>query len=135
MLQAVLLQSGAATPIHRSGAVAAGGIISLIKSLPLIVRTFADAIKGMKGAGNSNSAVRTEVDLDMRVIGIGVLIMIIAIWLLPGNSRYLRSEQLLLHYSVSSLQRFHPEWLVSSEAVTIRYPVWQLQLCYFLHSA
>ena len=66
-----------------AGAVAAGGIISLIKSLPLIVRTFADAIKGMKGAGNSNSAVRTEVDLDMRVIGIGVLIMIIAIWLLP----------------------------------------------------
>ena len=66
-----------------AGAVAAGGIISLIKSLPLIVRTFADAIKGMKGAGNSNSAVRTESDLDMRVIGIGVLIMIIAIWLLP----------------------------------------------------
>lgn len=66
-----------------AGAVATGGIISLIKSLPLIVRTFADAIKGMKGAGNSNSAVRTEVDLDMRVIGIGVLIMIIAIWLLP----------------------------------------------------
>ena len=66
-----------------AGAVAAGGIISLIKSLPLIVRTFADAIKGMKGAGNSNSAVRTEADLDMRVIGIGVLIMIIAIWLLP----------------------------------------------------
>lgn len=66
-----------------AGAVAAGGIISLIKSLPLIVRTFADAIKGMKGAGNSNSTVRTEADLDMRVIGMGVLIMIIAIWLLP----------------------------------------------------
>ena len=66
-----------------AGAVAAGGIISLIKSLPLIVRTFADAIKGMKGAENSNSTVRTEADLDMRVIGIGVLIMIIAIWLLP----------------------------------------------------
>ena len=66
-----------------AGAVAAGGIISLIKSLPLIVRTFADAIKGMKGAGNSNSTGRTEADLDMRVIGIGVLIMIIAIWLLP----------------------------------------------------
>ena len=66
-----------------AGAVAAGGIISLIKSLPLIVRTFADAIKCMKGAGNSNSTVRTEADLDMRVIGIGVLIMIIAIWLLP----------------------------------------------------
>ena len=31
-----------------AGALAAGGIISLIKSLPLIVTTFRDAIKGMK---------------------------------------------------------------------------------------
>ena len=29
-----------------AGAVAAGGVISLIKSLPLIVRTFRDAMKG-----------------------------------------------------------------------------------------
>ena len=33
-----------------AGALAAGGIISLIKSLPLIVRTFADSIKSMGGA-------------------------------------------------------------------------------------
>lgn len=65
-----------------AGAVAAGGIISLIKSLPLIVTTFVDAVKGMKGS-NENRAIRTERDLDMRIIGAGVLLMILAIWLLP----------------------------------------------------
>lgn len=65
-----------------AGAVAAGGIISLIKSLPLIITTFVDAVKGMKGS-NENRAIRTERDLDMRIIGAGVLFMILAIWLLP----------------------------------------------------
>lgn len=65
-----------------AGAVAAGGIISLIKSLPLIVTTFVDAIKGMKGS-KSSSTLRTDQDLDMRIIGIGVLLMILAIWLFP----------------------------------------------------
>lgn len=65
-----------------AGAVAAGGIISLIKSLPLIVRTFADAVKGMKGS-KADSRLRTDRDLDMRFIGGGILVMILAIWLLP----------------------------------------------------
>lgn len=66
-----------------AGAVAAGGIISLVKSLPLIVRTFVDAVKGMKGGKNS-STLRTDRDLDMRIIGIGILVMIVAIWLFPA---------------------------------------------------
>ena len=66
-----------------AGAVAAGGIISLIKSLPLIITTFRDAIKGMKG-GKAGSNLRTDKDLDMRFIGIGILAIIIAIWLLPA---------------------------------------------------
>lgn len=65
-----------------AGAVAAGGIISLIKSMPLIVKTFADAIKGMKG-GKMSGTLRTEQDIDMRFIVAGVLIMVLAIWLLP----------------------------------------------------
>ena len=65
-----------------AGAVAAGGIISLIKSMPLIVSTFVDAIKGIKG-GKNNANIRTEQDLDMRFIGAGVLLMIVIIWLLP----------------------------------------------------
>jgi len=65
-----------------AGAVAAGGIISLVKSLPLIVRTFIDAVNGMKN-GKSSSTLRTEQDLDMRFVGGAILVMILAIWLLP----------------------------------------------------
>lgn len=43
-----------------AGAVATGGIVSLIKSLPLIVRTFADAMKGLKGSGKQANELRTE---------------------------------------------------------------------------
>ncbi len=66
-----------------AGAVAAGGIISLIKTLPLIVRTFADAVKGLKG-GSKAGNLRTEQDLNMKVIGIGVLAMVLILWLLPA---------------------------------------------------
>lgn len=65
-----------------AGAVAAGGIISLIKTFPLIITTFKDSIKGMKG-GSKKSDLRTEKNLDMRIIGVGVLAIIIIIWLLP----------------------------------------------------
>ena len=65
-----------------AGAVAAGGIISLIKSLPLIMTTFIDAVKGIKG-GKEDKSLRTDRDLDMRLIGAGVLVMILVIWLIP----------------------------------------------------
>ncbi len=66
-----------------AGAVACGGIISLIKSLPLIIRTFRDSMKDLKGTRTA-SALRTEKDLDMRFILGGILIMILAIWLVPA---------------------------------------------------
>jgi len=50
--------------------------------MPLIIRTFSDAIKGMKG-GKADKQLRTNQDLDMRFIGIGIVVMILAIWLLP----------------------------------------------------
>lgn len=65
-----------------AGMVAAGGIISLVKSLPLIVTTFVEAVKGMKG-GTGNGSKRTEQDIDMRFVGIGVLIIAFLIWILP----------------------------------------------------
>lgn len=66
-----------------AGAVAAGGIISLCKTLPLIIRTFRDAIKGLK-AGKTATNLRTEQDLSMKVICIGVIAMIILLWALPS---------------------------------------------------
>lgn len=65
-----------------AGAVAAGGIISLIKTLPTIISTFIDAVKGVRD-GQGNQQIRTSRDLDMKVVGAGVLVMILMIWLLP----------------------------------------------------
>ncbi len=64
-----------------AGAVAAGGIISLIKSVPLIATTFITSIKGLSGATQNED--RTQRDLSMRTILIGIALMTIVIWLLP----------------------------------------------------
>lgn len=64
-----------------AGAVAAGGIMSLIKSLPMIVRTFRDA---MKGFGKNTGTDRTGKDMPMNIVLIGILVVILAIWLIPA---------------------------------------------------
>lgn len=67
-----------------AGAVATGGIISLIKSLPLIVKTFSQAMKSMSNnKGKAASGLRTDQDMPMPVVLIGVGVIAIAIWLLP----------------------------------------------------
>lgn len=66
-----------------AGALAAGGIISLIKSLPLIIRTFRDAMKGLKAA-SVNSTSRTEQDLSFKTILSGVIVLTVLIWLIPA---------------------------------------------------
>ena len=65
-----------------AGALAAGGIISLIKSLPLIVRTFRDALKSMNGTKEGGN-VRTNQDLNMKIILAAIAILTILVWLLP----------------------------------------------------
>lgn len=66
-----------------AGAVATGGIISLIKSLPLIVRTFKQAIGSMKKNAGSGKQLRTEQDLPFPLL-IGVILVIaVLIWILP----------------------------------------------------
>lgn len=67
-----------------AGAVAMGGIMSLIKSLPLIVKTFKQAMSSMtKKHAASSSTLRTDADLPMPVIIGGVVLIALAIWLLP----------------------------------------------------
>ncbi|MBO5321096.1 MAG: oligopeptide transporter, OPT family [Clostridia bacterium] len=66
-----------------AGALAAGGIISLIKSLPLIVKTFSGAMKNLGGAG-ANSSLRTDKDISMKVVLIAILILALLIWLVPA---------------------------------------------------
>ena len=66
-----------------AGAIATGGIISLIKSLPLIVSTFRDSMKSMKG-GKNTSTERTAQDLPMNLILLGIVIMVFVIWVVPA---------------------------------------------------
>ena len=66
-----------------AGAIATGGIISLIKSLPLIISTFRDSMKSMKGAQNGGT-LRTEKDLPMGVILAGIVAMVFIIWFVPA---------------------------------------------------
>ncbi|MBE5945000.1 MAG: oligopeptide transporter, OPT family [Lachnospiraceae bacterium] len=64
-----------------AGAVACGGIISLIKTLPLILRTFVDAIKGFKDKIISEE--RTNRDIDIRIIVGGIAMIAVVMWILP----------------------------------------------------
>ncbi len=66
-----------------AGAIATGGIISLIKSLPLIITTFRDSMKSMKGSRSTGNA-RTAQDLPMNFVLIGIAAMILIIWLVPA---------------------------------------------------
>lgn len=65
-----------------AGAVAAGGILSLIKSLPTMVRTFSQAVKGF--GKNVSGGERTAEDLSMRTVGLAIIIIAVAIWLIPS---------------------------------------------------
>lgn len=65
-----------------AGALAAGGIISLIKSLPLIIRTFTGAVKGLKGSSPAGT-LRTERDLSMKVVIAAIVILTLLVWLVP----------------------------------------------------
>ena len=66
-----------------AGALAAGGIISLVKSLPLIVRTFSDAMKSMKDAGSVDNS-RTAQDISMKIVLIAIAVLTLLVWLVPA---------------------------------------------------
>ena len=65
-----------------AGAVAAGGIMSLIKSFPLIVKTFGQAMKGY-GKKAESKVNRLTQDLPMSFVMLVIGIFAIAMWLIP----------------------------------------------------
>ena len=66
-----------------AGAVAAGGIISLVKTLPLLFSTFYEAVKAAR-SGKEKSQKRTERDLDIRFVIGGIILFALLIWLVPA---------------------------------------------------
>ena len=66
-----------------AGAVAAGGLISLIKTFPLIIRTFKQAMQSMSKKHANANTIRTQQDLPMPLLLGMILAIVILIWLVP----------------------------------------------------
>lgn len=68
-----------------AGAVAAGGIITLIKTIPTIVSSIRSSVASIKGnsADSTTKTLRTERDLSFKVVGFGSLALVALITLLP----------------------------------------------------
>ncbi len=66
-----------------AGALAAGGIISLVKNMPLIAKTFVGALKSVSKSGSA-STVRTEKDINIKVVLGAILVLTVLIWLIPA---------------------------------------------------
>ncbi len=65
-----------------AGALAAGGIISLVKSLPLIINTFKGAIKNMGGTAGVED--RTTSQINMKIVIGAIVVLTLLVWLIPA---------------------------------------------------
>ncbi|MEB3196692.1 MAG: oligopeptide transporter, OPT family, partial [Candidatus Sericytochromatia bacterium] len=86
-----------------AGAVATGGIISLVRSLPLIWRAFAQGVSRLwasrAGAAPAREREpRTEQDLPMGVVVVGSLALVGAIWLAPMLQMHAVSAVLIVGF-------------------------------------
>jgi OPT family oligopeptide transporter len=72
-----------------AGAVAAGGFITLIKTIPTIISSFKGSIGSLKkngvDAASKEEVPRTERDLSIKVVGIGSLILVLCVALMPST--------------------------------------------------
>src|SRR5207248_1369145 len=67
-----------------AGAVAAGGIISLARSLPIILRGIRAGLADFGAAmGARTTALRIDRDISMKVVGAGCLALVVAIAVAP----------------------------------------------------
>src|SRR5207302_4441015 len=67
-----------------AGAVAAGGIISLFKSLPTIVGGAMRGMRSLRGATGPAGTLRTDRDIPLPVVAIGSLLIVIVCALVPS---------------------------------------------------
>ncbi len=70
-----------------AGAVAAGGFITLIKTIPTIISSFKGSIGSLKKDGIKGDAhvPRTERDLSIKIVGLGSLALVLVIAFLPNT--------------------------------------------------
>ncbi|TAH02800.1 MAG: oligopeptide transporter, OPT family [Sphingobacteriales bacterium] len=66
-----------------AGAVAAGGFITLFKTIPTIVASFKGSLGSLKGGASETNVSRTERDLSIKIVGFGSLALILLMTVLP----------------------------------------------------
>lgn len=68
-----------------AGAVATGGIISLVQSLPTIIQAFRSGLGnfGAQQSGTTAQVRRVDQDLPMKLVVVGSLALVFCIWLAP----------------------------------------------------
>jgi len=72
-----------------AGAVAAGGFITLAKTLPTIYTSLRDSIRSLTGAKDGPVAIRTERDLSFVTVivgSIGLVVVLVALPFVPGDT-------------------------------------------------
>jgi len=72
-----------------AGAVAAGGMITLIKTLPTIISSFRESVSSMKEKGANTEVSRTENDLSFKMViagSIGLVLLMALLPNIPGDS-------------------------------------------------
>ena len=79
-----------ATAIYRAyvrqigaGAVAAGGFITLFKTIPTIISSFKGSVSSLKGGTEAAAVARTERDLSVKIVGFGSVALILLMTVLP----------------------------------------------------
>ncbi|MBR2499657.1 MAG: oligopeptide transporter, OPT family [Clostridia bacterium] len=85
-----LFKSGGANAIWSSyiryigaGALACGGVISLVKSLPLILNTFRETLTGIKLKAEPEEK-RTDKNISMKFVLVMLAILTLSVWLIPA---------------------------------------------------
>jgi OPT family oligopeptide transporter len=66
-----------------AGAVAAGGFITLFKTIPTIVSSFKGSMSSLKGDSIEAAVARTDRDLSLKVVGFGSIALILLMTILP----------------------------------------------------
>ncbi len=67
-----------------AGAVAAGGLVSLVRSLPTIWRSLLSGLGNYKSTGPAKKFDRTDQDLSAKFVIAGFVALLLAIWLSPA---------------------------------------------------
>ncbi len=66
-----------------AGAVAAGGFITLLKTIPIIVNSFRESIHSLREKGEAG-ILRTERDLSFKVVIVGSLVLVAVLTIMPN---------------------------------------------------